>query len=169
MAPVSDCVALVTTGSETEADALPARINVELEDGKFKICGRVDMPNGDLVRLRQLCTEPIFTIDFTLDNTALPVPSQTLDRDCSVGVWTCCARQTESQFTNCGLSNSGEIQVSRINAGEDEELLIGLRVINNFDERLFELDEGNNVQWNISYRLDQLNFIICGKLQERED
>jgi hypothetical protein len=143
-------------------------VHFELTNHCFRLCGRVC-----LSECSDLCTKAGTVVKVVVALPAEGLPHTHVNKSCTVGLWTCCAREVESSpFSHCGISNSGDVRVERVvEYREDRCAAFYICIVNNFDRRLFKFDnEHQQVAFNsVDYRLDQLQFEICGKLQDEED
>jgi hypothetical protein len=133
------------------------------------LCGRISLP--DTLELRKLCTAAGTVVKVVVALPAEGLPHTFVNKPCTVGLWTCCAREVESSpFSHCGISNSGDVRVERVvEYREDHVAEFYICIVNNFDHRLFDINEQQQIVFNSRYTLDPLQFQICGKLQDDDE
>jgi len=154
--PFSTCASSIGTSSAAGETANPDRVNFEITGDSFKMSGRV------AVRFTtELCSEPKTLIFFNLDYTVPDGFIFAVDQLCSVGVWSCCARQ--DGFLNCGVSNSGEIRVLGISPNGSQSQ-VQLELDNNFSRELFTFSGPDVVSGvNEAFRLNPVTFVLTGR------
>lgn len=145
-----------------------SRIHLELEKQCFRLCGRVPVP---------ACAE-LCTLQGTVIKVVVPLPEEPLetavvDKECSVGIWSCCARRNPAEGQpqpGCGVSNSGDVRLESFQVfPEDNCALVTLCLVNNFDERLFTTNSAGVIIFNPEFRLELVEFILCGKFDGGDD
>jgi hypothetical protein len=161
-----DCGNWVKNNFKENVIPVGARVHLELEKECFRLVGRVPSP--------PLCTE-LCTLPGTTVKVVVPIPdealdSSELDKDCSIGIWTACARKYNGsgdkgdRQLHCGISNSGDMRIeSWTPYPQDHCAVVELCIVHNFDERLFQIVDGVVEGVNSEYCFDLLQFVIHGK------